>query len=78
MRKWSVFRYRIPRTLLLLTEWSRCQPPHSTHKLTPVMLLYFPARHAVHTPFAPVYPALHRQPVIACPLSACPDFTGQL
>ena len=36
----------------------------SVHRAVPVMILYFPAAHAVHVPAGPVYPRLQLQPIV--------------
>jgi len=52
--------------------------PQPVHSADPLLNLYFPATHGVHTPFAPVQPGLHLHPVSDV-LATCEfEFCGQL
>ena len=53
--------------------------PQSMHEAAPVTALNFPASHATHVPpFGPVWPASHRQLVIAALAAAELEDAGQL
>ena len=56
------------------------QAAQSKHVLDGLAMLYFPTTQVVHVPpFCPVNPVLQTQAVTeVCPMSACPEFDGQL
>jgi hypothetical protein len=66
-------------TVVAPTAAENLPAPQSMHAELPVMILYFPARHAVHAPpFGPVYPRLQRQLLERLlPLRDC-EFPGQI